>query len=265
MREYSQLGHMKEIDESHNSNSLAQAYYIPHNCVINEKSTTTRLRVVFDASAKSQTGYSLNDVLMTGPVLQDDLFSIPLRYRMQTSPQRIFWRERPSEKVKIFELQTVTYETAPASFLAINSVRELAKEQAVNYPVGAKIALRDFYVDDLITGANTKEELFVIKGEIVSLLKKGGLELAKWASNVKELMDSLTEVAEENITFDRDNTTRTLGIIRNQDRDLLTYTVPDMKEKNRVTKRTILSNISQIFDPLGLIGPFIIRSKLLSI
>ncbi|KAL0270042.1 UNVERIFIED_CONTAM: hypothetical protein PYX00_007582 [Menopon gallinae] len=258
MREYSQLGHMKEIDESHNSNSLAQAYYIPHNCVINEKSTTTRLRVVFDASAKSQTGYSLNDVLMTGPVLQDDLFSIPLRYRMfrfvmtadikkmfrqvrlvqhQTSPQRIFWRERPSEKVKIFELQTVTYETAPASFLAINSVRELAKEQAVNYPVGAKIALRDFYVDDLITGANTKEELFVIKGEIVSLLKKGGLELAKWASNVKELMDSLTEVAEENITFDRDNTTRTLGIIRNQDRDLLTYTVPDMKEKNRAFKR----------------------------
>lgn len=119
----------------HNSDAN-KSFYCPHHAVIKE-SLTTKLRVVFDGSAKSTSGHSLNDLLMTGPSIQQDLFSIICRFRThnivltgditkmyrqilvdesQTGLQRIIWRCDPSEQLQTYELQTVTYGTAPASF-----------------------------------------------------------------------------------------------------------------------------------------------------
>lgn len=67
----------------------------------------------------------------------------------QKSLQRIFWRETPADNLKTFEPLTLTYDTAPASFLAIRSIRKLAEGEARSFPIGSKISLRDFYVDDL--------------------------------------------------------------------------------------------------------------------
>lgn len=56
-------------------------YYLPHHGVVRESSTTTKLRVVFDASCKTANGINLNDTLLVGPTTQDDLFSILTRFR----------------------------------------------------------------------------------------------------------------------------------------------------------------------------------------
>ncbi|GBM20028.1 hypothetical protein AVEN_109707-1 [Araneus ventricosus] len=80
MSEYLSLGHMEEVDEN-SVDVKHEHFYIPHHHVIKESSLTTRLRVVFNASAKSSSGVSLNDTLMTGPKNQDDLFAILLRFR----------------------------------------------------------------------------------------------------------------------------------------------------------------------------------------
>lgn len=63
------------------NNYSSPCYFLPHHGVFKEHSTTTKLRVVFDASAKSSTGKSLNDIQFTGPSLQNDIFSILLRFR----------------------------------------------------------------------------------------------------------------------------------------------------------------------------------------
>lgn len=73
---YEQLGHMTEVNET--TNGLPE-YYMLHHGVIKELSTSTKLRVVFNAS--SPTGLSLNDLQMTGPTIQHDLLSITLRFR----------------------------------------------------------------------------------------------------------------------------------------------------------------------------------------
>lgn len=75
--EYIELGHCKVISEIDDR----ETNFMPHHCVLKPTSSTTRLRVVFDASAQPSTGVSLNDMLMIGPVIQDDLFSIILRFR----------------------------------------------------------------------------------------------------------------------------------------------------------------------------------------
>uniref|UniRef100_A0A2A4JL65 Uncharacterized protein n=1 Tax=Heliothis virescens TaxID=7102 RepID=A0A2A4JL65_HELVI len=75
INEYKDLGHLSEVDRPKFGN------YLPHHCVIRENSETTKLRVVFDASAKTSSGKSLNDIQAVGPVVQSDLFSILLRFR----------------------------------------------------------------------------------------------------------------------------------------------------------------------------------------
>ncbi|XP_055527073.1 uncharacterized protein LOC129719703 [Wyeomyia smithii] len=128
--EYLKLGHMRPVSEE---TEPSPAYYLPHHAVIKPDSLTTKLRVVFDASCKTSTGISLNDALMVGPVVQEDLLSISIRfhlhriavvadvvkmYRMvKVHPhdqhlQRILWRNTPDEPIGTYELTTVTYGTA---------------------------------------------------------------------------------------------------------------------------------------------------------
>ena len=58
-------------------------HYLPHHAVINPSKPTTKLRVVYDASAKTrQRHQSLNDCLYRGPVMLRDLCGILLRFRL---------------------------------------------------------------------------------------------------------------------------------------------------------------------------------------
>lgn len=79
MEEYESLGHMEKVDEE--KDISVKTYYMPNSYVLNEHSRTTKLRVVFDGSCKSDSGLSLNDVLLKGPMLQDDLTLIVARFR----------------------------------------------------------------------------------------------------------------------------------------------------------------------------------------
>lgn len=135
MSEYEQLGHMYEIQETGLVNDNNN-YYLPHHSVVKE-STTTRVRVVFDGSMKTESGVSLNDIQYSGFTVQDDLFSIILRFRKhnyvmtadiskmyrmilldpdQRKFQRIFWRNDSTQEVKCFELSTVTYGMTSAPY-----------------------------------------------------------------------------------------------------------------------------------------------------
>ena len=78
VQEFIDLGHLEKVPEGEMDNP--RNFYLPHHCVFKEDSTTTKLRVVFDASAKTTSGYSLNECLLTGPKLQDDLFNFLIRF-----------------------------------------------------------------------------------------------------------------------------------------------------------------------------------------
>lgn len=78
MQEYIDLGHMVLVNKEDERNV---AYYIPHSCVVKPDSSTTKLRVVFDASAKTSNGRSLNDLQAVGPVIQRDQFDLAIEFR----------------------------------------------------------------------------------------------------------------------------------------------------------------------------------------
>ncbi|XP_036146042.1 uncharacterized protein LOC118646697 [Monomorium pharaonis] len=282
MSEYLALGHMKPIDED--PSSLRAAYYLPHHCVLKEDAKTTKLRVVFDGSCKTNTDVSLNDCLMTGPVVQQDLISILMRFRTfryamvadiikmyrqvlihpsQTHLQRILWREEPSLNVTPFELTTVTYGTTSASYLATRCLQDLAERYMSVFPVGSLHLKRDFYVDDLLTGADSKSEAKFIRDQILQLLKLGNFELSKWASNCPELLHGINNQDEKLISLDLDSDFKLLGILWDRDNDTFLFSHDSSQLSQTVTKRSLLAEVSRLFDPLGLLGPIIVIAKIL--
>lgn len=282
MKEYLSLGHMSLVSKVDECNS---AFYLPHHFVLKDSSVTTKLRVVFDASAKSASGVSLNDVLLKGPVLQDDVFSILLRFRQHQLVitaditkmyrqillykdhrryQRIFWRNTPHDEVFTYELNTVTYGTAPASFLAVGCLHELAIEAESTYPLGSRIIRSDFYMDDLLTGANTESEAAQIRDEVISILSRGGFELRKWSSNSDNLLEGIPNQTDTPfLRMDKEETAKTLGILWNSSQDVFQFSVSTFDTRRRISKRNILSDIARVFDPLGLINPIIVNAKIL--
>ncbi|KAH8272162.1 hypothetical protein KR018_004492, partial [Drosophila ironensis] len=154
MKEYIDLGHMS-ISSRH---TPMPQYFLPHHCVHKLDSTTTKLRVVFDGSAKSTSGYSLNDLLFTGPSIQPKIFSTLLRFRsfrvalcgdickmyrcVRVAPpdhylQSIMWRDNTNEEIKEYTLNTVTYGTRPAAFLAIRAMQQLSYDEEEAFPIAA--------------------------------------------------------------------------------------------------------------------------------
>lgn len=285
MAEYESLGHMSRINPSENTDNLT--YYIPHHCVEKQSSLTTKLRVVFDASAKTTTGLSLNDTLKIGPTIQSDLFTIIIRFRQhnivltgditkmyrqinidpaQRDLQRIVWRDSPEAQLGHFRLNTVSYGTASASFLSTRCINQLAIEQLDSFPHEAKTIMTDFYVDDLLTGSHDIDSMITIRKNITDILNSAGFELRKFASNDPRVLEDLSNKHEnisQYIITDNEHI-KTLGVTWNPSSDNFEYdSKPFTHSLAKVSKRTILSYVSQIFDPLGLLGPIIIQAKII--
>ncbi|XP_018397776.1 PREDICTED: uncharacterized protein LOC108775824 [Cyphomyrmex costatus] len=283
LKEYLDLGHMRKVEES--ESVITPHYYLPHHAVIKESSATTKLRVVFYASCKTiNSGTSLNDILRTGAVVQQDLMSIVTRFRTyryvlnadiskmyrqiqiepdQTALQRILWRNSSKESIETYELLTVAYGTAPASFLATRCLKYLAETGSVEYPRAAIVVARDFYMDDLLTGANSLEDAQILRDQIIQLLAKGCFQLRKWSSNSQELLQGVRDDAADSLlTIDKDANDRTLGLQWCTIEDHFRFAIPS-PDKTWITKRVVLSRIARLFDPLGLIGPVITSAKLL--
>ncbi|XP_030758531.1 uncharacterized protein LOC115884170 [Sitophilus oryzae] len=77
--EYLSMGHMTEVKEGEFDNTVS--YFLPHHTMVRDESVTTKVRVVFNASMKTKSGLSLNDIQYCGPTLQDELLAIILRFR----------------------------------------------------------------------------------------------------------------------------------------------------------------------------------------
>ncbi|XP_011686395.1 PREDICTED: uncharacterized protein LOC105449096 [Wasmannia auropunctata] len=81
MEQYQLLGHMSLVEKNESGDS-SNTYYLPHHPVIKDNALTSKLRVVFDASARSESGVSLNHKLLVGAALQDTLFELLLKFRL---------------------------------------------------------------------------------------------------------------------------------------------------------------------------------------
>lgn len=286
MTEYITLGHMEKVDDDSRAN--VKRCFLPHHPVLRESSTTTKCRVVFDASCKTSTGVSLNDTLLVGPIVQQDLRTIMLRARVrqvmlvadvekmfrqidmdpEDRPlQSIKWRFGPNEEVASYELSTVTYGTKPAPFLATRTLKQLATDERERFPLAAESVDDDIYMDDVICGAADLDTAINLRQQYDGMMASGGLRLRKWASNWE---DALKGVPNENLAFadevswDQDASVKTLGLtwLPRTDQFRFNFQIPEIKSNQPLTKRIVTSIVARLFDPLGLIGACVVGAKI---
>lgn len=132
-------------------------------------------------------------------------------------------------------------------------MQQLAKDEGHSFSLPANVLTKDIFVDDILTGTYSMEDAISLKHELVSLLKLGGFELKKWASNHSQLLQDATKPDEE-ITFRDDiSTIKVLGVKWQPKSDCFSYEVNF--KNNGLNKLSILSLLSSIYDPLGWITP----------
>lgn len=273
IHEYLTLGHAERVPMKQ------LCHVIPHHAVIKESSTTTKLRTVYDASAKTTNGYSLNDRMHIGPTILEDLWAVLMRWRCgkiaviadiekmyrqfwvhpdDTKLLQILWRDDPNAPLELLELKTVTFGTAAAPYMAIKGLHLIAKALEHNQPELALSLIKCFYVDDYLESFDSIDEaLQRIKGLSMALTTYG-LNLRKWQSNTAGLT---TEHIIDIKTNPLEPSCAALGMQWNTQTDQLSYKVTTQKDSTPSTKRKVLSEIASLFDPLGLLAPIIMRAK----
>ena len=263
---------------------------MPHHPVFRKDSLTTKCRVVFDASSKNSNGVSLNDCLLTGPVLQPNLVSIIIRFRFHRvalmadikkmfleiklarqdqDVHRFLWRNCD----KRVEPKSVLYDTShfgavSSPFEAIATVQYHAEINKVTFPNASEIIKDDMYVDDCLTGAKDSESAFRLYQESTDMMKAGGFELAKWSRNSRDVLLRIPKerrATKDVIEIENENDPlKALGISWDTEKDEFFFNQEE-KLANLVdegTKRSIISISSKLFDPMGWLGPFTVRAKI---
>lgn len=100
--------------------------------------------------------------------------------------------------------------------------------------------------------------------DLVQILDSYGFSLRKWISNERGILEETSENSRKEIShfICDDKVTKTLGLLWNSESDTFHYTVNN-KKQDCVSKRIILLTVNQIYDPLGLIDPVVIKAKII--
>lgn len=290
IQSYIDMGHMKEVT---GRPAEEKVYYIPHHAVVKPDHLTTKVRVVFDASAKTTTGWSLNDCMHVGARQQRDLHDILTNWRLYKIVYKadiekmyrmielaeedhkyhtILWRNSPTETIREYQLTATTFGTAAAPFLATRTLVQIAKERQLTHPLAAEALTKNFYVDDLLGGNHSINEASKCRDELLHVLGEHHLPLRKWTSNCKQFLEALPdELTEESLkqtkikqTIIEDDTSKALGLLWSPTTDSFSYKINWLNSTQHTwTKRQFLSETSKLFDPLGWLAPITINAKLL--
>ncbi|XP_075163011.1 uncharacterized protein LOC142235633 [Haematobia irritans] len=287
LKEYIELDHMECVNHFESSTERHFSFFLPHHAVVKPESKSTKVRVVFNGSKKTNSGSSLNDVLYPGPTLQADIIQIMLNWRYyrfvftgdiqkmyrqillhpEDRPfQRIAFRENPTDSIKSYELKTVTFGVNCAPFLAIRTLQQLSYDCNIDSPLSSKILREEVYVDDILSGGHTLQEAKNKQIELISTLKSAAFPLKKIAANAKFLLENIARedlLDEEFLNFDDSSSAKTLGVRWNAMSDSFYYVVSTLEATPTATKRQILSVIARLYDPLGWLGPIVILAKVL--
>ena len=206
-------GIIEKIDDKHLSNG--NIHYIPHHAVMTPSKTTTKIRIVYDASAKSRKGnQSLNECMHRGPVLIEDLCGLLLRFRtnkvalvadiekaflqiaLQESERdvtRFLWLKNlkkpvTEDNIQIYRFSRVPFGVIASPFLLSGSIQHHLKN------IGTKTALKiskELYVDNLITGDVTPSKAIKQYQDSKEMFKDISMNLREWASNSQRVMQQI--------------------------------------------------------------------------
>ena len=272
------------IEKVFDSGDPGRVHYMPHRPVIREDKDTSKIRPVFDGSAKEKGGMSLNDHLYPGPSLLGRIFDIIIRFCFKEVAliaditQAFLNFEIAAEhkdylrflfvdfddpgKIQAYRFNRGCFGVNCMPFLMSGTINyhmnSLKTNENIDLVPFIDQFLRDLYMDDVTTAVNNGDEGIQFYDFAKKAMKSAGLDLRKWESSLQKLREhmncdgdilekkvlGLTWSAEDEFVFD---------FVQ-----LVNYAL-----QQPLTKVTILSVGHRFYDPVGWIAPIIIIAKIL--
>ena len=271
----------KFIEKVPNAVVSSGTHYIPHHGVLKD-STTTPLRIVYNCSARAdKRSPSLNDCLIKGPSLTEKLGDVLLKFRVNDyafcadiskaflrvglqSVDRDFVRflwfkdpHNPEVGLDTYRFASVLFGSTSSPFLLMATLDHHLNNSGSPFK---NLIANSFYVDNLQGTMSDETELLEYYAEVNKQMDKANMPLRTWVTNNNQLK---VQIERDYNNYAVPLTTTVLGLNWAVDTDLLSVKAVDYVETEVITKRTLLSLVSTIFDPLGLFSPVTIKGKIL--
>ena len=278
-------GMIERVVES--DSSVGQIHYLPHRPVIKPEKNT-KVRMVYDASSNT-TGPSLNDCLYPGPSLCESLFGVLLRFRINcvafiADIEKAFLQIKLHPKDKdfvrfiwfkdlnnlnidniqtaeqaIYRLCRVLFGVCSSPFLLTGTFIHHANTFLSIDPEFVHLFLKSLHVDDLCSGGESVDTSYQFYSKCKERLSQASFNLQRFESNSSEL-DYLVNGKSSDKRI-----TKILGLKWDKSNDTFIFDLNELKTLivTKPTKREFIQFFASIYDPLGLINPFVVLFKCL--
>ena len=281
-------GFIEEVPAGELSGPEGRRWFLPIFPV--HQPRKNKVRIVYDASAKFK-GTSLNDNLLSGPNLNNDLRGVLQRFREEKvafvadimsmfnnfhiAPEfrdllRFFWFKNNDSNNDIVQFRAVGHVFGCASSPGVAAYcLKFATHlpYAQSYEKGGQYIRSSMYIDDGLSSAATPEEAVQTLQEATKILRNCNIRLHKFMSNSREVLAALppSEIAEGCHFIDNSAdpipSQRALGVYWDPESDTFKFQVSIPNKP--FTKRGILATINSLWDPIGAISPVTLAAKLI--
>ncbi|XP_043220532.1 uncharacterized protein LOC122380948 [Amphibalanus amphitrite] len=294
-------GYAEEVPNEELKVNDGRVWYIPHHGIYHPQKD--KIRVVFDCSAayeghalnscllqgpdltRSLTGilcrFRKQPVAGGSSSLMLDLTAVasaaaPLGVRARPVQQLhsaifevfLWWKDGKMEcEPGEFRMKTHLFGATSSPACAMFALRAAADDHQADEEKAAEFVRNDFYIDDGLTSVQDVESGIGLIAATRALCERKGFKVHKILSNSIDVVRSVPMdsrcVGLQSLDVGTGDlpVQRTLGVQWNVETDTLSIEVrPRDKQVNR---RGILSVVSSVFDPLGLVSPFVLKGKLL--
>ena len=281
--DYKSKGYIRKVPQEEPKPS--SEWFLPHFPVVHPEKATTKVRIVFDGSAQ-QNGKSLNSESLPGPKLQSDIVDILVKFRKESFAlvgdvtqmyHQLIFRpvDRPlhrflyrnlgcDESPRVYEFQRFIFGGCYCPFCVQFVSQKHAETNMEIYPLAAKAVLEHCYMDDLMPSVPTVDEAKETRRQLTELGDQAGFHIRKWVSND---VDVIADIKEEDRASEIDlekrelPTTKTLGVLWSATDDKFFFRHSLQLDGYEFTKRNVLKKTATVYDPLGFLSPYIVRSK----
>ncbi|GFX39617.1 integrase catalytic domain-containing protein [Trichonephila clavipes] len=275
IQDYLNQGIIEKVNDTE-INVHKPMYYLPHQAIKKEGRVTTSTRIVFDAASHQANELSLNDCLWPGPNLNPNLLDVLINFRLnrvaissdirQAFLQicladkhkdfvRFLWTDsnpRIGEKLnlQVYRFNRVIFGVNSSPFLLAATIKYHIEKYNEIHPITVQHLDSFMYVDDWITGQDTREEALFMSRHAKNIMKEAGMEMRKWISNDTVLMAQWAAEGFDTHPMDASirlgtNKTKVLGMAWQTLDDCLTL---DTKDNLRIPRLVLDSTNDEVSD-----------------
>jgi len=211
MQEQLRQGIIEKVQPGQTS---VRIHYLPHHAVIRKDKQTTKLRIVYDASARDK-GLSLNDCLYCGPKFNQSILDILIRFRTyrialaadvekaflmvsvreeDRDALRFLWVDdiqKSAPTIQEMRFTRVVFGVSSSPFLLNATISHHLNKYRDQHPDLIETLLHSIYVDDVTCGANTEDEAYQLYNTSTRIFADGGFHLRKFVTNSVSLQQKI--------------------------------------------------------------------------